>query len=75
MRTAAVQAPVQEKAKLSLLSQPPVENDRQHFIDDHPFATVSLFIVLALAFASTFIVAVAIWLYQIQYSGLAEIKF
>ena len=75
MSTAAVQAPVQEEVKLSLVSQTPVENGRQHFIDDHPLATIALFIILAMAFASTFIAAVAVWLYQIQYPGLAEIKF
>lgn len=77
MSTAAVLVPVQEsKAQLTVLeSQTPGAGRRSRFIDEHPLAFLGVLIAISVAFAASFVAALAIWLYQFRDSGILDITF
>ena len=78
MSTATVQAHVQEPRALLTVLQPqiPAESTtRSRFVDENPFAVLGIFIVISMALASGFVAALIIWLYQLRYSGVMDIKF
>lgn len=76
MSTAKIQARVQEPPILTAVEpQLAVESAaRSRFVDEHPFAVLGTFIVISIALASGFVAALAIWLYQLRFSGVFDIK-
>lgn len=78
MSTATIQTRIQEPQVLLTVveSQVPVESvPRSRFVDEHPFAVLGVFIAISMALASGFVAALAIWLYQLRYSGVFDVKW
>ncbi|HKT50828.1 MAG TPA: hypothetical protein VJV96_11040 [Candidatus Angelobacter sp.] len=77
MSTATIQARVQEPQVLRTAVEPQLVVEiptRSRFVDEQPFAVLGIFIVISMALASGFVAALAIWLYQLRYSGVFDIK-